>query len=77
VSAFVRDRCETGRSHEVGVDDLWGAWRRWCEDDGHKPGNKQTFGRNLRAVVPGLHVAQAREGEKRVRVYYGIHMRPQ
>lgn len=33
---------------EVGVQNLFAAWKVWCEDNGHKPGNAQTFGRDLR-----------------------------
>jgi putative DNA primase/helicase len=73
VAAFVRDRCEVGLGLSVLVDELWSSWRAWCEDDGHKAGTKQVFGRDLRAVVPGLRVARpgAHEGA-RDRVYHGV-----
>lgn len=70
VAAFVRDRCRRGPS-EVPVDDLWSAWKVWAESNGHRPGNKQWFGRDLRAVVPGLRVVQHGD-EARLRVYRGI-----
>jgi putative DNA primase/helicase len=75
-SAFVRDRCGRGAGHRVPVDDLYRAWKAWCEDNGHKPGNKQTFGRNLRAVVPGIRVTQPRDeqGSNKVRYYAGVSL---
>jgi putative DNA primase/helicase len=72
VAAFVRDRCRTGPAFEVRVEDLFQSWKDWAELNGHKPGNVQTFGRNLRAVIPGLRASQPRDGEGRDRVYRGI-----
>lgn len=72
-SAFVRDRCTAGAGCECSVDELYAAWRSWCEDNGmDRPGTKQTFGRNLRAVLPALAVSQPREGASRERRYVGI-----
>jgi len=72
VAAFVRDRCERGAGREVTVDELYEAWKIWADDDGHKPGTKQTFGRNLRAVIPGLRQVRPRDGEGRERRYLGV-----
>jgi putative DNA primase/helicase len=51
VSAFVREMCERGPHHTAKVSDLFDAWRRWSESNGHPPGSLQTFGRDLRTVV--------------------------
>ena len=45
----------------------FGDWRLWCEDNGHKPGSVQTFGRDLRAVIPTLKVTRPRAGDSRMR----------
>lgn len=71
VAAFVRDCCQRG-PYDVGVDEFWSAWKIWAEDNGHRQGNKQWFGRDLRAVVPGLRVVQPRDGGARLRVYRGV-----
>lgn len=63
VAAYVRDRCEVGIGHEIAIADLLTDWRIWCEDNGHKPGSVQTFGRDLRAVIPHLRVVRPREGD--------------
>jgi putative DNA primase/helicase len=73
VAAFVRDRCQRG-PYEAPVDVVWSAWKAWADDNGHKPGNKQWFGRDLRAVIPGLRVVQKGDGDSRLRVYRGIEM---
>ena len=76
-SAFVRDRCIVDPIHECPVDALYVEWRRWCEDNGiDKPGTKQTFGRNLRAVVPTLRVVRPRDGDARERRYAGLSLAP-
>ena len=75
VAAFVRDRCDVGVGHEILIADLFADWKTWCEDNGHKPGSVQTFGRDLRAVVPHLRVARPRDGDSnRERRYAGLRL---
>lgn len=76
VAAFVRDECHTGPTSEVMIDTIYGRWKEWAETNGNRAGSRQTFGRNLRAVVPGLRVTQPREGETRDRLYRGIGLVP-
>ena len=64
VAAFVRDRCERG-PYEIGCKTLYEAWKGWAEDMGQRPGSLQTFGRDLRAVIPSLRVIRPREGDDR------------
>ncbi|MBA2489139.1 MAG: hypothetical protein H0V36_07465, partial [Chloroflexi bacterium] len=77
VAAFVRDQCVIGTGHEAMIDLIFGRWREWAEVNGNRPGSRQTFGRNLRAVVPGLRVSQPRDGDTRDRMYQGIGLRDQ
>ena len=73
VGQFVRDCCDVGESLSVTVDDLYSAWRDWCEGHGRKePGFKESFGKDLRAVVPSIRKARLRDGENRVPTYTGI-----
>jgi putative DNA primase/helicase len=75
VAAYVRDNCDVGIGYKILIDDLFADWRAWCEDNGHKPGSVQTFGRDLRAVIPHLRVLRPREGEiKRKRRYAGLRL---
>jgi putative DNA primase/helicase len=72
VSAFVRERCTIG-PHEILVKDLYAAWKDWAEDNGHKPGSSQTFGRDLRAAQAHIRVRRPRDDEgHRDRYYVGI-----
>jgi putative DNA primase/helicase len=77
ISAFVRDACEVGSGLSIGVEELYGAWRAWCEAAGRdRPGSAQTFGRDLRATCPGLKVVRPRDQDgDRTRKYEGIRLR--
>lgn len=77
VGAFVKDCCDVGPGFEVLIDHLYQAWETWCKAEGREhPGEKRTFGRNLRAAVPTIADAQSRRDGTRVRVYHGIRLRP-
>lgn len=77
MSAFVRECCETGPAHEVSVDAMYAAWNTWCDVNGRdKPGNKQMFGRNLRATVPQVRPRQPRVNGVQMRGYAGIALKP-
>ncbi|MEV8318892.1 phage/plasmid primase, P4 family [Streptomyces sp. NPDC059900] len=75
-TAFIRERCATGPTCTIPVDNLWAIWREWAEDNGVKPGSKQVFGRDLQSAIPQLTVSRPREGETRIRIYTGITVRP-
>ena len=73
VGAFLRDHCEVEPGLEIACDNLYKAWCSWCTEQGRDhAGTKQRFGRDLRAVLPGLTVKQRREALQVVRFYEGI-----
>ena len=74
VAAFVRERCRVDAGMEITVEELYAAYRSWCEDNGHAKATKQSFGRDLRAAVASVSVKRGREGEARFRVYSGISL---
>ena len=70
VGAFVRERCEVRPGLRAWTDDLYTAWRDWCERDGRTVvTNKQTFGRDLATAVPGI---LRRRGSGMASFYDGI-----
>ncbi|HVA85014.1 MAG TPA: phage/plasmid primase, P4 family, partial [Candidatus Saccharimonadales bacterium] len=75
-SAFVRERCVAGPMNEVPCDTLYAEWKAWAEDNGHRPGSVQTFGRDLRAVLPGLRTKRPRDGDDRQRWFEGVGLTP-
>ena len=72
ISAFVRDRCKVEASESVLVDDLWAAWKAWCEDENNPTGSKAVFGRNLKAAFPTIRKTRSRDGEDRSHRYEAI-----
>lgn len=73
VGAFIRDRCIVGVGHRAWVDDLYTAWKAWCEQDGRNAvSTKQAFGRDLMAAAPGV---ARRRGTGMVAFYEGISLR--
>jgi putative DNA primase/helicase len=79
MGAFVREHCMVGANQSVPVQELFGRWKTWCEEKGWKSaGTEQTLGRDLRAVVPVLDVAQSRDPNDknhRIRVYNGVRLK--
>ncbi|MCX5338105.1 phage/plasmid primase, P4 family [Streptomyces sp. NBC_00140] len=75
-SAFVRECCDKGPTHEVTVDDLWEAWKEWAEDQGIRPGSKAMLGRNLQSVVPQAKRTRPRDDSgKQIPTYSGIGLK--
>ncbi len=73
VNAFVRERCEIGPGKRVWVDELYEAWKGWCEQEGYSMiKTKATLGRDLSAAVPGV---QRRRGTGLVPFYQGIGLK--
>jgi putative DNA primase/helicase len=76
IGAFLRDRCVIGAEHDVTVSRLFDSWCEWCKAQGRDhPGTAQSFGRDLRAAIPGLKVTQPRDGDDRVRFYRGLRLK--
>jgi len=76
ISAFMRDCCDVGEGKTVEVETLFGKWQTWCIKCGRdRSGTVQTFGRDLRAAVPGLRVSQPRGGGARTRFYQGVGLK--
>jgi putative DNA primase/helicase len=77
VGAFVKERCFVGQGYRVDCDHFFEKWTEWCKETNHRePGTKQNFGRDLRAVVPGIKVSQPRADDGgRYRTYEGIGLR--
>lgn len=78
VSAFVRERCQTGPTCHAPVDEVWNAWREWAEESGIRTGTKQMLGRNLQSVLPQLRRGKPRGDDgQRVATYTGLTLTSQ
>jgi putative DNA primase/helicase len=74
IGAFVRDECQVGPGFREYTEDLYSAWKAWCEAHGRYPTNAQIFGRDLRAAFPGIRRTQPRKEGGRYNVYQGIQL---
>ena len=75
VGAFVREKCVIGPGKSVEMNSLYQRWKLFCEEIGREHhGTTQTFGRDLRAVLPHLGTRQSRIGDGRDRFYEGIDL---
>jgi len=73
VGAFVRERCQVASGLCVSINDLYSAWKSWCEDEGRSNiSTRQTFGRNLAAFLPQI---KCRRNRTQGRFYEGIGLR--
>ena len=72
MSAFVRDYCDQGADLEVIIEHLYNAYQDWCHQNGMKPLPTQLFGRDLHAVLPGLHTLKPHRERRR---YVGIDLK--
>jgi putative DNA primase/helicase len=73
VSAFVRDRCEVCSGHRVSTDELYAAWKTWCESEGKHPTAKNVFSRDLTAAFQRIRrIRNSHTGDSS---YEGISLR--
>jgi len=73
VGAFVRDRCVVEAGQRIWVDDLYQAWKEWCDKNGRNVVTaRQVFGRDLFAVAPGV---TCRRNHVTGRYYEGISVK--
>ena len=78
VAAFVRERCRLDAQSEIAIDEIYGVYKTWAEDNEYPRASKAVFGRDLRAAFPSVRrVRPRREAGKKRReyVYAGIGWR--
>ena len=76
IRTFVADMCLVGDQYQCDRDDLYKAWKDWCEEQGRDhPGTKVGFGRQIHAAFPTIKRSQPRESGTRLNLYSGIRLR--
>ena len=91
IRAFVQEHCVIGEHAQADRDELFKAWKTWCEAQGRDhAGTKVSFGRQLSAAFPGVKRSQPRasgtgsdpqtscateQSGTRLNLYTGIRMR--
>jgi putative DNA primase/helicase len=72
LAAFLADCCVRDEDEEAFAGELWGAWKRWCEETGEQAGSQKRFGGRL-AERGFLNHRDSRTGRK---VWSGLSLRP-
>jgi putative DNA primase/helicase len=87
IRSFVQEHCVIGEHVQADRDELFKAWKTWCEAQGRDhAGTKVSFGRQLSAAFPGIKRSQPRgngttssgangASGTRLNLYTGIRMR--
>ena len=77
ISAFVRQCCHVGPTHEADVQELYKAWHVWNQQQNREIGSAMMFGRDLRSALSHVEVSQRRtELGDRKRFYRGVGLKP-
>ena len=71
LAAFLADCCQRGEDEEGFAGELWGAWKRWCDETGEQVGTQKRFGGHL-AERGFLNHRDSRTGRK---VWSGVSLR--
>jgi putative DNA primase/helicase len=71
LAAFLADCCVRDEDNEAFAGELWGAWKRWCEETGEQAGTQKRFGGQL-AERGFLNHRDSRTGRK---VWSGLSLR--
>lgn len=73
ISVFIRECCDVRPGVYIACHTLFDLWADWCSGENRMlPGTVQSFGRDLRAAVPGVETKGLMRGGERFRVYMGI-----
>jgi putative DNA primase/helicase len=75
--AFVRAYCVTGPDESCRKDDLYAAWRQWCQDNGRREsGPKASFCAELYEALPEINSSRPRNGIDCDNIFTGIALTP-
>jgi putative DNA primase/helicase len=72
LAAFLADCCVRGENETAFAGELWGSWKRWCEETGEQFGTQKRFGGRL-AERGFLNHRDSKTGRK---VWAGLSLRP-
>jgi hypothetical protein len=76
IKAFVEDECEINPKATVEKDDLYGAFKGWCQNqDRHWHGNKETISKSLIVSCSCDRASKARDQGDSVPVYRGLRLK--
>ncbi len=74
LTVFLDECCTLAPERQVEIDALFARYLEWCKANGRdRPGSKQSFGRDLNTLQPGIQQTRPRLPDgRRVRMYLGV-----
>jgi len=75
MSVFIDECCNEG-AVEISKDQVYEAWKAWCDACDRKPGNRMLFGRWFTQYAPMVTNVRKNINGERVYVYQGITLKP-
>ncbi|KKM80088.1 hypothetical protein LCGC14_1343470, partial [marine sediment metagenome] len=72
VTAFTEECCLMSRDVDISKDQLYEAFRVWCDDNGRKSGSKIQFGRWIKQELPTITTVSRIVADERERHYKGV-----
>jgi len=81
IDRFLQDCCiesdNDARRNVASTEDMYNAWKCWCEDNGHRPGKKCQLGRWIQSSWPNVEKIRLRdENDNRIYSYGNIKLQP-
>jgi putative DNA primase/helicase len=74
VKCFGADHLEVGEGHYAPKDDVYRAWKRWCEERGDEPGNVAQFGEQLLNAFTGVTSGRRGPRGQQFTTYEGVRL---
>ena len=73
LAGFLADCCVQGSNESAYAGELWGAWKRWCEETGEAVGTQKKFGGRL-SERGFVNQRDSKTGRK---VWFGLTLHPE
>jgi putative DNA primase/helicase len=75
IKTFLEDRCRVAQGLAVVKDELYAAWKAWCQENGREPGDSANLGRLLYASIPHLGASRIRRDRRQITTYLGVALK--
>lgn len=76
VGLFLRERCVIQSGASVVGQELYDAWKAWCEESGRRePGTRELFGRDVKAVDPTIKKKRVKQGGELFWAFCGVRFK--
>jgi P4 family phage/plasmid primase-like protien len=72
--AFLNECCQASIFETIATNELYTAYKKWCNDNGYRPLGERQFGKELFRVFPATEKKRIGTGDNRFMSYHGINL---